>query len=85
MLPWQKISFKKVFLQPTFGAQTKIEDQIWKYVVKYHGFPLIKWCDTSQSVQQFDGGVEVVGGVVVGGKQFLTVLIYRYFYKGVHI
>ena len=46
VLPWQKISPKKFFFKPPFGALSKIGDQIRKYVVKDHGFPFIKWCDT---------------------------------------
>ena len=44
---------KSFFLKPHFGTLSKIGSQIWKYVVKGHGFPFIKWCDTWQSVQRF--------------------------------
>ena len=37
---------KNSFLKPPFGTLSKIGDQIRKYVVKDHGFPIIKWCDT---------------------------------------
>ena len=44
-------------LQAEFGTnllfQKNTGDWIQKYVVKEHGFPFLKWCDTSQSVQRF--------------------------------
>ena len=42
---------KNSFFKPAFEALSKIGDQIQKYVVKDHGFPFLKWCDTSQLVQ----------------------------------
>ena len=44
--------FLNFFLNP-FGPLSKMGVQFRKYVVKDHGFPFLKWCDTSQSVQQF--------------------------------
>ena len=43
--PQQKIKPKIVFKTP-FEAIDNIGDQIQKYVVKDHGFPFLKWCDT---------------------------------------
>ena len=51
-----------------FGALPKISDWIWKYVQIRHGFPFLKWCDTSQSVQQF-GMLELSK---VGCKDFVS-------------
>ena len=42
-----------LFFKPPFVALSKIGDQIWKYIVKDHGFLFLKWCDTSQFVQWF--------------------------------
>ena len=44
---------QKSFFKLPFGALSKIGDQIRKYVVKDHGFPFIKWCDTPQLAQRF--------------------------------
>ena len=45
--------YKKKLKKKSFGALSKIRDQIQKYVMKDHGFPFLKLCDISQSVQQF--------------------------------
>ena len=52
-LPWQKVSFKKVFFKLPLWPLSKMGVQFWMYVVKDHGFPILKWRDTSQLVQQF--------------------------------
>ena len=38
-------TIKKMFSY--LGALSKSRDQIQKYVMKDHGFPFLKWCDTS--------------------------------------
>ena len=38
---------KITFLKPLFGALPKIGDWIQKYVQIRHGFPFLKWCETS--------------------------------------
>ena len=45
---------KITFLNPLFGALPKIGYWIRKYVQIRHGFPFLKWCETSQSVQRFE-------------------------------
>ena len=44
---------KITFLKHLFGALPKIGDWIQKYVQICHGFPFLKWCETSQLVQRF--------------------------------
>ena len=43
----------KLLFKNLFGPLPIIGDWIQKYVQICHGFPFLKWCDTSQSVQRF--------------------------------
>ena len=50
--PQQKINLKIFFLKPYWGHFQNLSPKS-TCVVKDHDFPFLKWCDTSQSVQQF--------------------------------
>ena len=49
----QICSINKLLFKPIFGALLKIRYWIEKHVQISHGFPFLKWCNTSQLVQWF--------------------------------